>query len=92
MENTMMEAALKYAEANIPVMLLHWICEDGACSCKKGQKCDSKGKHPLYSGWYKNSTTDTQQIVRWWTIKPNANIGIPTGGKSGWLEIGRAHV
>jgi putative DNA primase/helicase len=76
MENTMMEAALKYAEANIPVMLLHWICEDGACSCNKGQKCDSKGN--------KNSTTDTQQIVRWWTIKPNANIGIPTGEKSGW--------
>ena len=87
MENTMMEAALKYAEANIPVMPLHWICEDGSCSCKKGQKCDSKGKHPLYSGWYKNSTTDTQQIVRWWTIKPNANIGIPTGEKSGWLVL-----
>lgn len=47
----------------------------------------SKGKHPLYSGWYKNSTTDTQQIVRWWTIKPNANIGIPTGEKSGWLVL-----
>jgi len=24
---TMMDAALKYAEANIPVMPLHWICE-----------------------------------------------------------------
>jgi len=32
---TMMDAALKYAEANIPVIPLHWICEDGSCSCKK---------------------------------------------------------
>jgi len=33
----MMDAALKYAEANIPVMPLHWICEDGSCSCKTGE-------------------------------------------------------
>jgi len=59
---TMMDAALKYAEANIPVIPLHWICEDGSCSCKKGQQCDSKGKHPLYTGWYKNSTADMEQI------------------------------
>jgi len=26
---TMMDAALKYAEANIPVIPLHWICEGG---------------------------------------------------------------
>jgi len=33
---TMMDAALKYAEANIPVIPLHWICEGGLCSCKQG--------------------------------------------------------
>jgi len=82
-----MEAAIKYAEANIPVMPLHWICEDGSCSCKKGQKCDSKGKHPLYTGWYKNSTADMEQIRKWWTKTPNANIGIPTGEKSAWLVL-----
>ncbi|WP_235827720.1 bifunctional DNA primase/polymerase [Acetivibrio saccincola] len=84
---TMMDAALKYAEANIPVIPLHWICEDGSCSCKKGQQCDSKGKHPLYTGWYKNSTADVEQIRKWWTKTPYANIGIPTGEKSGWLVL-----
>ena len=79
-----MDAALKYAEANIPVMPLHWICEDGSCSCKAGRNCDSKGKHPLYTVWYKNSTTDVEQIRKWWTKTPNGNIGIPTGAKSGW--------
>ena len=87
MKMTMMDAALKYAEANIPVIPLHWICEDGSCSCKKGQQCDSKGKHPLYTGWYKNSTYDIEQIRKWWTKTPNANIGIPTGEKSGWLVL-----
>jgi putative DNA primase/helicase len=87
MVNVMMEAALKYAKANIPVMPLHWIREDGSCSCKKGQKCDSKGKHPLYSGWYENSTPGIEQIKKWWTKTSNANIGIPTGEKSGWLVL-----
>jgi len=64
---TMMDAALKYAEANIPVIPLHWICEGGLCSCKAGKNCDSKGKHPLYTGWYNNSTTDVEQIKKWWT-------------------------
>lgn len=82
-----MDAAIKYAQLNIPVMPLHWICKDGSCSCKDGSKCDSKGKHPLYSGWYKNSTTDIEQIKKWWTEKPQANIGVPTGEKSGWLVL-----
>ena len=87
MKVTMMDAALKYAEANIPVIPLHWICEDGSCSCKAGRNCDSKGKHPLYTGWYKNSTSDVEQIRKWWTKTPNANIGSSTGEKSGWLVL-----
>lgn len=87
MENTMMNAALNYAKANIPVMPLHWIREDGSCSCRKGQKCGSKGKHPLYSDWYEHSTTDIEQTKQWWIKTPNANIGIPTGEKSGWLVL-----
>ena len=87
MKMTMMDIALKYAEANIPVIPLHWIYEGGSCSCKAGKNCDSKGKHPLYTGWYKNSTSDIEQIRKWWTKTPNANIGIPTGEKSGWLVL-----
>ena len=87
MKNIMLESAIKYAEANIPVMPLHWIRENGSCSCNDGLKCDSKGKHPLYSGWYEDSTTDIKQIRKWWTKTPNANISIPTGEKSGWLVL-----
>jgi len=88
---TMMDAAIKYAEANIPVMPLHWICEDGSCSCKAGSDCDSKGKHPLYTGWYKNSTADMEQIRKWWTkntqcqYRHSLQVRNPTGWYLMWM-------
>jgi len=33
---TMMDAALKYAEANIPVIPLHWICEGAYAPARQG--------------------------------------------------------
>ncbi|MEN2774866.1 hypothetical protein [Acetivibrio clariflavus] len=44
MKVTMMNAALKYTEANIPAIPLHWICEDGSCSCKARSDCDCKSQ------------------------------------------------
>ena len=82
-----MDAALKYAEAKIPVTPLHWIRKDGSCSCKAGSNCGSKGKHPLNNGWYEQASYEANQIRKWWTKRPNANIGIPTGEKSGWLVL-----
>ena len=80
MKMTMMDAALKYAETNIPVIPLHWICEDGFCSCKAGSDCDSKGKHPLYTGWYKNSTADIEQINVSVKVCPEDEIATKGGG------------
>ena len=57
-------------------MLLHWIHKDGSCSYKAGSNCERKGKYPLYSGKYKNFTTDIEQIKKWWTETPHANIGV----------------
>lgn len=87
MKNAILETALKYAELNIPVIPLHWVCEDGSCSCKRGKHCESKGKHPLYMGWYEQASYQAEQIKKWWTKTPSANIGIPTGEKSGWLVL-----
>lgn len=38
-----------------------------------------KGKAPLTEHGCKDATTDTEQIVKWWEIWPDANIGIATG-------------
>lgn len=37
------------------------------------------GKTPLTQHGFKDATTDTTQIRRWWTSTPAANIGLPTG-------------
>lgn len=48
-----------------------------------GEHCDNPGKCPRVR-WADKSTTDTLQIVKWWSFWTNANIGIDCG-KSGLL-------
>lgn len=87
MNNDILDMALRYADIKIPVMPLHGIKEDGSCTCRNGSKCSSKGKHPIFSGWSKIATIDKAIITKWWSKYPSANIGIPTGKKSGWLVL-----
>lgn len=49
--------------------------------------CKPGGKTPLTPNGHLAATTDEQQIRRWWTSWPAANIGIPTGERSGLLVI-----
>ena len=83
----MLDAALKYAEAGIPVFPLHWIKQDGNCSCRLGAMCSCKGKHPRIKNWGDEATTDKDKITEWWTKTPLANIGIPMGEKSGLVTL-----
>jgi RecA-family ATPase len=73
------EVALHYAtELNWYVFPLHYIREDGSCSCGKSD-CKSKGKHPLTRHGVKDATLDPEKIKEMWRRWPNANIGIATG-------------
>ena len=83
----MIEAALQYAAAGIPVFPLHWIKNDGTCSCRAGANCQAKGKHPRIVNWCEEATTDEAKIKGWWQKAPNANIGIPMGEKSGLVAL-----
>ncbi len=38
-----------------------------------------RGKEPLTSRGFKDATTETALIERWWHQHPDANIGVPTG-------------
>lgn len=60
------------------------------CSCGR-PACDRVGKHPrwhkhLLPNGLKNATTDPGIIQVWWSLWPDANIGIVTGARSGiWV-------
>ena len=49
--------------------------------------CQPGDKKPLTPHGFKDATTDPKQIRQWWTQRPDANIGIPTGTASGLMVI-----
>ncbi|MCP4476892.1 MAG: AAA family ATPase [Planctomycetaceae bacterium] len=80
----MMDAALSYLELGFRVIPLHWITP-GGCSC--GSECKSPGKHPLTQTGVTEASADEEQIRRWWTQWPDANIGIASGKYSGIVVL-----
>ena len=41
--------------------------------------CLPGGKTPLTTNGFRDATTDAEQIRRWWSARPHANIATPTG-------------
>lgn len=74
----MLEHALEWIRDGFFVFPIYEIMPDGNCACGK-QKCKSPGKHPRVSGGCKVATNNSDQIRRWWSRWPNANIGAATG-------------
>ena len=49
--------------------------------------CEPGGKRPLtYNGFWE-ATTDMRRIKAWWGRWPVANVGVPTGERSGLLVL-----
>lgn len=57
------------------------------CSCPKGPKCPSPGKHPRIKEWQKNGTIEAAQVRAWLKRWPNMNFGILTGEPSGVIVL-----
>ena len=49
--------------------------------------CKPGGKEPLTRRGHIDATTDPRKIHMWWKRWPNANIAVPTGGRSGVLVL-----
>jgi hypothetical protein len=81
---SMLQAALFWVSAGFSIIPLHTL-KGGGCTCKKGAKCRTPGKHPR---WHAadlpegsiNATKDPEQIKVWWQRWPDANIGAAMGG------------
>jgi hypothetical protein len=85
----LLKAALSYARRGAPVFPLHSIDEHGVCTCggpEVNPKC-TPGKHPRTRRGHLDATTDPSRIHAWFNRWPGANIGIPTGERSGILAL-----
>ncbi len=88
-EATKREAALSYARRGVPIFPVNYITEGGTCSCgclKINPGC-KPGKHPITPSGHKSAMTDPDVVGAWWTKDPEANIGMPTGPRTGILVL-----
>lgn len=86
--NIMRDYALHYSQTyGWPVFPCHSIRDD-KCTCGK-EDCTGKnrGKHPRTKNGLHDATTNEEQIRRWWTKWPDANIGIQCGVNSGLIVL-----
>lgn len=80
-ERDLQLAALGYIARGWPVIALHSpiITSKGVgCSCRS-RTCDNIGKHPRTQNGLKDATLSEDDVRRWWTKWPQANVGIVTG-------------
>jgi hypothetical protein len=77
---TKIEAALGYVRRGWFVIPLCWPTADGKCGCHKNHVKDKEiGKAPLLGDEYQHCRSTEEDVQRWWTDWPQANIGILVG-------------
>lgn len=83
----MLDSALEYAAAGLPVVPLHGIRDNGTCTCGRPD-CSSPGKHPRTRNGLKDATTKVATIRKWWGQAqwPNASIA-GVGGEFLCLDV-----
>jgi DNA polymerase I-like protein with 3'-5' exonuclease and polymerase domains len=90
-QSRLLAAALSYATNGYPILPLY-PARDGLCACPERYKLNGKckpGKHPigdLAPNAHQDATTDPARITTWWTLWPDANIGIALG-PAGLVDI-----
>ncbi len=79
--NPLLEAAVAYARAGIPV----FPCRERDEKDREGKL--HKAKKPYTRHGYKDASVSEKTIVAWWTKWPNAMIGMPTGNITGVFVV-----
>ncbi len=89
-DSLLLDAALAYAALGWKVVAMHTPLAQGRCSCSKAN-CRNVGKHPrfhaeLLPSGAASATDDPDTIRRWWSLWPDANVGIEMG-RSGLVAL-----
>lgn len=86
----MAKRASRLVRDGFAIFPIHTINDDtGRCSCN-APSCHSPAKHPIASlapQGVKNATLDSGTVAQWWSIWPDANIGIAAGEVSDIIVI-----
>jgi hypothetical protein len=75
-----------WASKGFSVVPVHYVLDDGSCSCSRGSECESPGKHPAPSRWvkYQKECANIDQLEMWFEGRfKDYNIGVVTGVVSG---------
>ncbi|MEX2134557.1 MAG: bifunctional DNA primase/polymerase [Acidimicrobiia bacterium] len=79
--------ALLYARRGWSVVAMHSVDSSGSCTCGRID-CPSPSKHPHIRWEHAMSQPATEDELRhWWTLWPEANVGVVTGSVSGVATI-----
>jgi len=81
---TMLAPAVAYTALGWRLVPLHTPLPDGGCSCSRAS-CASPGKHPRIPDWPRQASTNPATIAAWWSLWPDANVGLALGG--GLIDI-----
>lgn len=83
----MINSALAYARRGWRVIPLHGVDRSGACTCRRGARCPSAGKHPINPSWQNTPPLSPADIYDAWGSHPGANVGVATGAPSGFFVL-----
>lgn len=70
-------AARQYVERGYPIVLLHGVTSD-ACTCARGSRCPSPGKHPVERDWANRGIGSVEELLSRWQARNEkpTNIGV----------------
>lgn len=83
----MREAALRYASQGLKIIPCCWVDDKGECVCGKRHTYKNAGKAPLTPHGLSDASSDPDQIEKWWTRWPEANIGILASHENGFWVL-----
>jgi len=83
-------AAENYARLGLHVVRLYGLTllPDGQiiCDCDKARACQTPGKHPNHDAGFMDVPPPTvEQVMEWWDVYPNGNVGLLTGKDWGFV-------
>jgi len=72
----LIDRALSYAKSRFPVFPCCYPDKDGNCGCGRGHQEREVGKVPITRNGLNDATTHESKVKEYWSLYPQANIGI----------------